>query len=363
MRPLTIWYILQLSLSIDGFCQVIVDPCFVSIPDPGKFAMSEDIINMSYDSDIYEASDLLEWRNGEWTGAHEGSNVKIPPPAGCSTRAIWIGYESWTYGGEAFGLRLDKPLTAGKTYRYTFTYAGDGKGNNQKFAPTVYTNGDREPKLVTSFKVGKLPVTSDWRTSIFEFTAQSKQEGHTWIVIYSHDCSGIFLSNCIIENPIINDFPNQDTTICLGSTVKIKAPDKHNYQYTWNNGDTTSSIVVNSQGQYDVHISYGSCVGNESVYVNVTECISNLIMPNVFSPNGDSSNPFFIPKSYDFIKSGTMNIYNRWGDLITTLRLLEGWDGNAKGSECSTGIYFYTISYEDDFGKSHVKKGMVTLVR
>ncbi len=86
-------------------------------------------------------------------------------------------------------------------------------------------------------------------------------------------------------------------------------------------------------------------VGNESDLSNIV-CVDNCPLyelPNVFTPNSDRANDFFIPIAQRFIESVDMQIFNRWGGLVHTNSLPQlNWDGtNLKGKDLEEGVYFY----------------------
>lgn len=87
---------------------------------------------------------------------------------------------------------------------------------------------------------------------------------------------------------------------------------------------------------------------NESSLSNVV-CIDidgcNLYeLPNVFTPDGDSHNDFFIPFPYDFVEKINIRVFNRWGQIVFTTEDPDiKWDGKNKytGMDCSEGVYFF----------------------
>jgi gliding motility-associated-like protein len=346
--------------------QQIVDACFSSLPSIGKYYESADIRNICGCGENYEASDLIEWDGTKWLGALTPL-IKRPPPDGCNNKAMWMGYDMWTYGGEGFAMRLDKPLEGGKTYSFTFTYARDGNGeldelDADEFSPHIYTDV-LYPQLSRAYRVGRLPPTVDWKTSTFTFTAHEIQAGHDWIIIHTRDCSGTVLSNCYVDTPIENIVLPRDTTLCLGDTAILYAPTKEQYRYRWNTGDTTASIAVMQPGSYSVDIFNEKCFSSDSVVLEFENCQVEFEMPNIFTPNNDPYNETFVPKQVNYIALGTMTIYNRWGDKLFSGDLFIGWDGRYKGESVPSGIYFYDVYFRDKYGARHSVRGSVSVVK
>lgn len=87
---------------------------------------------------------------------------------------------------------------------------------------------------------------------------------------------------------------------------------------------------------------------NESIPSNVI-CVDNCpiyFLPNVFSPNGDGINDFFMPLPYKFIESVDMKIFNRWGGVIFETKDKDiMWNGHSNdgGDIASDGVYYYTV--------------------
>jgi gliding motility-associated-like protein len=91
-------------------------------------------------------------------------------------------------------------------------------------------------------------------------------------------------------------------------------------------------------------------VFSETVCVNFDAC-PTYELPNVFTPNGDGYNDFFVPlddgsnnpkSTVDHID---LTIINRWGKIMfTTTDPAINWDGKYQnnGKPCGDGVYFYT---------------------
>jgi gliding motility-associated-like protein len=76
---------------------------------------------------------------------------------------------------------------------------------------------------------------------------------------------------------------------------------------------------------------------------------SQLEIPNVFTPNGDGTNDFFVFK-HQSIKSCRLTIVDRWGKVvykrdIEDIYQWEGWDGNLHDSDrrAPEGQYYYVV--------------------
>lgn len=107
-------------------------------------------------------------------------------------------------------------------------------------------------------------------------------------------------------------------------------------------------------------IDAAGCIGFDEIDIIVE---LDLILPNVFTPNGDGLNDFF-HISMDFIESGTMQIYDRWGTLLlSTSDITKGWDGTKNGTAQEIGTYIYLINATTTSGTQIEKAGTITLLR
>ncbi|MCX6266174.1 MAG: gliding motility-associated C-terminal domain-containing protein [Bacteroidetes bacterium] len=115
-------------------------------------------------------------------------------------------------------------------------------------------------------------------------------------------------------------------------------------------------------------------VGNISdtsniVCIDYTAC-PRYALPNIFTPNGDGKNDYFIPfPDYTSVSSVSMKIFDRWGKIVfeTQDPAIE-WDGNDKTSNqpCSDGTYFYICDVTEITLNGSAKRnlhGSLTILR
>ncbi|MCH8231247.1 MAG: gliding motility-associated C-terminal domain-containing protein [Bacteroidetes bacterium] len=87
-----------------------------------------------------------------------------------------------------------------------------------------------------------------------------------------------------------------------------------------------------------------------------------LIFPGAFTPNGDGLNDFYKPE-YLFIKSYSLEIYNRWGELLfSTHDIDRGWDGTFKGEMVPPDSYTFISNTEDFRGLKISRSGILVLL-
>lgn len=89
---------------------------------------------------------------------------------------------------------------------------------------------------------------------------------------------------------------------------------------------------------------------------------SDILLPNVFTPNDDGLNDVFLPVFSFIPEDYTLIIYDRHGIPIFTSKNPDiGWDGTAKGTKAGEGVYMYFIEYKSFTGKREKHLGHVTL--
>jgi gliding motility-associated-like protein len=143
--------------------------------------------------------------------------------------------------------------------------------------------------------------------------------------------------------------------------------------YLWNTGDTTESIVVNTEGMYFVKMeSTAGCVGTDSIYIRFLSNeipSSGIFIPNAFTPDNDGLNDTFTAiATCDYIAEFKMLVFDRWGgEIFESDDIFKGWDGTKNGNPCPGDAYVYKIIFSSYsvYGEQprQVRHGAVMLVR
>jgi gliding motility-associated-like protein len=164
------------------------------------------------------------------------------------------------------------------------------------------------------------------------------------------------------SKPILN--LGKDTSICNSEKALLNAyfPGA---SYTWQDGSTGSQFQVTSAGKYFVEVRNICGITTDSILVIYENCACKFNVPNVFSPNNDGLNDIFKPKYICDLSDYSLQIFNRWGQLIFQSNKPDmGWDGSYQSRVQPTGTYVWMILYHDIItGKLVRKQGTVVLIR
>ena len=92
------------------------------------------------------------------------------------------------------------------------------------------------------------------------------------------------------------------------------------------------------------------------------QAADSLIVPNVFTPNGDGYNDIFKYKNQAQWEFETQ-VLNRWGELVYHNKTSQNWDGSYQGQRVSAGVYFYILNAKAlKTGEIRVFRGTVTVM-
>jgi gliding motility-associated-like protein len=124
--------------------------------------------------------------------------------------------------------------------------------------------------------------------------------------------------------------------------------------------NTTYTVVVKNKG---------GCTATDAVKITVACDDSNLFLPTAFTPNGNTTNEVFYPSGVGIFRIVSLQIFNRWGELVfQKFNFLPndksaGWDGYYKGKIVPVGNYVYTIDIICSNNILLSRKGNILLLR
>ena len=106
--------------------------------------------------------------------------------------------------------------------------------------------------------------------------------------------------------------------------------------------DTRFTFMTNGSYQVKVWVSNDRCTTDSTVF-DISISSSQLVVPNVFTPNGDGINDEF-RVMYRSLAEFHCWVYNRWGKLVYQWDdPSKGWDGTINGKPAAAGAYYYII--------------------
>ena len=205
-------------------------------------------------------------------------------------------------------------------------------------------------------------ATYQWHDNSTNPTFTVAQQGTYWVDV-SADCridrDSITVNYIAFPEMILDT----NSTLCVGEELILDAAFP-NASYLWQDSSASSTFTVEEEGIYSVQVTVNNCSKSDTVEIESMDCDIKFEMPNVFTPNGDHLNDFFVPKESFNITSAVLLIYNRWGQkLFESDNLQKGWDGKSNGRDCSDGTYYWIVNYTDINNDEWSRKGFLMLIR
>ena len=172
----------------------------------------------------------------------------------------------------------------------------------------------------------------------------------------SVEISAIYIDDSVVETETRNDFSGQAP---LSVSFRANPQDMEGldptYEWHFRVEGEGKDMMVRYEENTDytftkagkTYVTLYANLGNEerdSSRICVTISESKLLMPNAFTPNGDTHNDVYKAKEYQSIVEFHAYIFNRWGQkLFEWTNPAEGWDGNYNGSPVKEGVYFVVV--------------------
>ncbi len=151
-----------------------------------------------------------------------------------------------------------------------------------------------------------------------------------------------------------------------GSAILAATTTDNNNIVSWSPPDyLDNTAILNPTASPDKDMSYSlfavsqfGCTNTDQVLVKV---VSGIFVPTAFTPDNNGKNDSWRISFLDPVFGATVNVYNRWGQLIyQAIGTAVNWDGNYRGMPQPAGTYVYTIHFKS--GPSDMK-GILNLIR
>lgn len=184
----------------------------------------------------------------------------------------------------------------------------------------------------------------------------------------------------VFDNPIAGFYADPDSTDLRNSEIQFNNISSSNTTgFLWDFGDSLSSentsILENPShtyteaGIYNILLEVtteNGCIDTISFNVKIIEELDDsLVFPNVFTPNGDGFNDYFVIDKLEseHYLDRSFVVFDRWGKKVYEASpYMNEWGGDG----IAEGTYFYIFRYEFSFLGTVIPKqisGSITILR
>lgn len=203
----------------------------------------------------------------------------------------------------------------------------------------------------------QLPFSDTISTPTFSFIQNEETNGEFVISVIDN-------LNCTVNDTIqVNalEIPlfqlSTDTLLCIGSFLEIPELPIGS-TYSWENFGSISQVPIVSDGWLTLTVTgLNGCIYYDSINIDAANCYDDL--PNVFTPNGDGVNDYFVIDEALLFPNSRLEIINRWGQEVYSMN---GYNNTFNGNELHDGVYFYVFYYDTTIDNSNKKEGFLTLI-
>jgi gliding motility-associated-like protein len=282
------------------------------------------------DSDGDGVNDGQEAIDG--TNPNDGCNYKVSSQVASKVSLEWSNTDcdsdGLTNGEELTG--IDNPATPA----------------NPKGIKTNPLNKDSDGDGVSDAQEA-LDGTNPNDSCSFKLASQTLTPSASWS---NGDCDGDGVSNSKEKSDATNPLNGCEFNVASRTLTPSDA---------WKNGDCDGDGLTNEVDGIEDCDKDGT-----PNFLDPDTCIVDIVMANVFTPNGDGINDVIKPILIGIDKFVCFKVYNRWGNLIfDTTERDKAWDGSVQNTGQGTETFQWLAEGYDSNGKLIRRAGMVTLVR
>lgn len=232
--------------------------------------------------------------------------------------------------------------------------------------PTLACNWDNQGAVESSGNIGEVvqwwysvDSGATWNQSLqgigdstYNFAGLSTS---TWFVaeIKKGNCPSEFTDppHMITIKPV-NIQATADTTVTQGDEIQLFASANGATGFFWwpdDFMDDPNSATPNVEPEFDITYfvqitDIDGCADTARVNIKVEPDLSLLLIPNLFTPNGDGHNDTWQIRNLDGFPDNTVTVFNIYGQIVYEAGpYANDWGGDYQGSQLPDGTYFYIL--------------------
>ncbi len=171
-------------------------------------------------------------------------------------------------------------------------------------------------------------------------------------------------TTAVVNNNSTNTTKTQSANVNTttgSSTSANKVLNLLNYIKKLNPQNTNISQETGTQNSTsDIQPEINPNIQENAVNPNIDNQVYNLEIPNVFTPNGDGYNDFFVIKNLDKYSENSLLVADRNGKIVYDKN---NYQNDWGGQNLPDGTYYYIVSYKDKNSNKGLIKGQITILR
>jgi len=302
----------------------------------------------------------LEFRDGNCSQTHEITIAAAPSLQATATVGFECSTVSTTSTNPYIQITLARDNSDGLLATNTLSYSIDGGVTKKPFVG--YVNGNMQ--VLRTQKIendGVYTVTLYYRPLGMTSLCSSTLAGTVSVTRYP----GLE----ILDKTDPREINKVRVKVVGGNPYTGDTPYSITFNGSYENGESEymlkptdpTSRVVNGR-IFKLVVVEATDANNCSSTLTIEKEYMKSVPPDFFTPNGDGQNDGWDPDIYRSYPNLTVDIYDRYGRYIKTLRSGQVWDGRYEGKEMPSGDYWYILrTHEDDDRQEYM--GHFTLYR
>ena len=302
----------------------------------------------------------LEFRDGNCSQTHEITIAAAPSLQATATVGFECSTVSTTSTNPYIQITLARDNSDGLLATNTLSYSIDGGVTKKPFVG--YVNGNMQ--VLRTQKIendGVYTVTLYYRPLGMTSLCSSTLAGTVSVTRYP----GLE----ILDKTDPREINKVRVKVVGGNPREGDTPYSITFNGSYENGESEymlkptdpTSRVVNGR-IFKLVVVEAIDANNCSSTLTIEKEYMKSVPPDFFTPNGDGQNDGWDPDIYRSYPNLTVDIYDRYGRYIKTLRSGQVWDGRYEGKEMPSGDYWYILrTHEDEDQQEYM--GHFTLYR